>query len=58
MSAIPAFDEPLEIEIIEGEVVITGPDGLCASLTSEAARETSRRLAEAVARMKGAAGDG
>jgi hypothetical protein len=56
MSAIPAFDQPLEIEIIEGEVVITGPDGLCASLTSEAARESARRLAEALDRITRDAG--
>jgi hypothetical protein len=50
---IPAFDQPLEVSLEGGEVVITGPDGLCASLTPEAARESARRLATAVARLPG-----
>jgi hypothetical protein len=53
MSAVPAFDEALEISVEDGEVVITGPDGLCASLTAEAARESARRLAAALARLPG-----
>ena len=53
---MPAFDQPLEISIEDGEVVITGPDGLCASLTADAARESARRFATAVARLPG--GDG
>ncbi len=51
MGEIPAFDQPLEIEVIEGEVVINGPDGLCASLTLQAARESERRLRAALARI-------
>ena len=53
MTAIPVFDEPLEVSTEDGEVVITGPDGLCASLTPQAARESVRRLAEALARLGG-----
>ena len=49
--AIPAFDEPLEIALEDGEVVITGPDGLCASLTPQAARESARRLAKVLSRL-------
>jgi hypothetical protein len=51
MSAIPAFDQPLEISVEDGEVVISGPDGLCASLTAQAARESARRLARALSRL-------
>ena len=54
MPAIPAFDEPLEIALEEGEVVITGPDGLCASLTPEAARESLRRLSKALSHLPAA----
>ena len=42
-----AFDTPLEIETVEGEVVITGPNGLCASLTVSAAIESAHRLLKA-----------
>lgn len=40
------YEEPLEVEIYEGEVVITGPAGGFA-LTSEAAAQTAMRLAQA-----------
>jgi hypothetical protein len=50
---IPAYDEPLEIEVIEGEIVITGPDGFCGSLTPEAATESERRLRLALSRLAG-----
>ncbi len=39
-----AFDVPLEVTSVDGEVVITGPDGLCASLTLKAAITSARRL--------------
>jgi hypothetical protein len=51
MSAVPAFDQALEVSVEDGEVVITGPDGLCASLTAEAARESARRLTVALSRL-------
>jgi hypothetical protein len=51
MGAIPAFDQALEVSVEDGEVVITGPDGLCASLTAEAARESARRLADALSSL-------
>ena len=53
---MPAFDQPLEVSVEDGEVVITGPYRLCASLTPDAARESARRFAIAVARLPG--GDG
>lgn len=47
--ALSAYDEPLDVEICEGEVVVTAPRGAVAvSLTVEAAAETARRLEEAV----------
>jgi hypothetical protein len=57
MSAIQAFDQPLEVSVEDGEVVITGPDGLCASLTAQAARESARRLANALSRLPGGGGE-
>ena len=53
MTAIPVFDQPLEITVEDGEVVIMGPDVLCASLTADAARESARRLADALLRLPG-----
>jgi hypothetical protein len=44
---VPAFDVPFEVGVVDGEVVIMGPDGFCGSFTKEAARESSRRLAAA-----------
>jgi hypothetical protein len=40
-------DEPLEVEAIEGEVVVTGPDGAAVTLTAEAAIASARRLLRA-----------
>jgi hypothetical protein len=41
---VPAFDVSLEVELVDGEIVIMGPDGFCGSFTREAARESGRRL--------------
>lgn len=46
--ATKAIDRPLEVERVDGEVVITGPDGINGSLTVDAARETAKRLSEAL----------
>jgi hypothetical protein len=40
----PHFDTPLELERVDGEVVVTGPGGFCGSFTLEAARQSARRL--------------
>lgn len=40
----PPFEEPLEVTDSEGAVVITGPNGLSAALTPEAAAATAKRL--------------
>lgn len=42
-----AFDTPLEVKAVDGEIAITGPDGLCASLTQEAAIASAKRLLDA-----------
>ena len=39
-----AYSEAMTVRVIEGEVVILGPDGLSAALTPEAAEESARRL--------------
>lgn len=47
MKHLQAFDTPLEVTLIDGEVAITGPDGACLSLTREAAIASAKRLLEA-----------
>jgi hypothetical protein len=40
------FDEPSEVVVEDGEVVVHGPDNVDVKLTPEAAQETSDRLLE------------
>ena len=47
MSQQQAFSIPLEVTPVDGEVVITGPDGVAISLTPEAAITSAKRLLEA-----------
>ena len=42
---IPAFTEPMEVSVIDGEVVISGPQWLHASLDPAAAQTSADRLA-------------
>lgn len=42
------FDTPLNAQVVDGEVVITGPDGFNGSLTLDAAKATLERLQEAL----------
>ena len=44
------YEQPLDIDIHDGEVVILGPGPLGVALTAEAAAQTARRLAEAAGR--------
>lgn len=44
MSVHAALDTPLVVAPVEGDVVITGPDGLAASLTPQAAIASAERL--------------
>lgn len=43
----PPFDVPLEVQVVDGEVVLTGPNGLNGSFTARAAAESAVRLIEA-----------
>jgi hypothetical protein len=45
---IAPFDQALEVKIVDGEVVLSGPNGLNGSLTKAAARESARRLLAAL----------
>jgi len=42
------FDTPLDAKLVDGEVVITGPDGFNGALTLDAAKATLERLQEAL----------
>jgi hypothetical protein len=48
-----AFDTPLDVKAVQGEVAITGPGGLNASLTREAAIASAKRLLEAAGEASG-----
>lgn len=37
-------DQPSEVNAVDGEVQLDGPDGLAIAFTPEAAEETSQRL--------------
>jgi hypothetical protein len=41
---IDPFDEPLEVSVEDGEVVLSGPDGIAGSFTPRAAAESGKRL--------------
>lgn len=50
-----AFSQPLIVEVVDGEVVIRGPEGPTGvSLTPAAAAETAERLAAAARQAGGA----
>ena len=48
-----AFPQPMQVEAVDGEVVILGPDGLNGSMTPDAAEASGRRLLAAAAEARG-----
>ena len=57
MSSIPTFTTPMEVQMIDGEVVITGPDGMAAVFTPQAAVESAHRLLALAAEPQSRQGD-
>ena len=47
-----AFPQPMQVEAVDGEVVILGPDGLNGSMTPDAAEASARRLLAAAAQAR------
>ena len=47
------YDTPSDVEAEEGVVMVDGPDGVCVSLTPNAAVETSDRLLEGGMKAQG-----
>jgi hypothetical protein len=43
----------MEVQVVEGEVVVLGPDGVGLSLTPAAAEESGRRLIRAAQAARG-----
>lgn len=46
------YGTPGGVRLVEGEVVLLGPDGVAVSMTVEAAEETGRRLLAVVAQAR------
>jgi hypothetical protein len=53
MTSKELFDEPSEIQAIDGKVELDGPDGVDVALTPEAAEETADRMFRASAEAAG-----
>lgn len=47
MSVRGPFRDPMTVRVVDGEVVILGPDAIAVSITAEAAEESARRLTAA-----------
>ena len=47
------YDEPSEVDAVEGQVAVSGPDAVSVFLTPEAAEETSHRLLEGAMEARG-----
>lgn len=50
---IAPIDEAIVVTVVEGEVVLGGPNGFNGSMTPAAAKETARRIAAAVDEIEG-----
>ena len=53
MSTKELFDEPTEIQAVDGKVELDGPDGVDVAMTPEAAEETADRMFRASAEAAG-----
>ncbi|MBX9739270.1 MAG: hypothetical protein K2X62_04325 [Beijerinckiaceae bacterium] len=60
-SQLKAYEEPLVVSELNGEVVLTGPGAIAAALTPAAAEETARRMltaaGQALEKQAAAGGD-
>jgi len=41
---IPPFEQPFDVAVADGEIVLLGPEGFRASFTPAAARESAKRI--------------
>jgi hypothetical protein len=48
----PAYSEPMRVRIVDGEIVVLGPDGIAVSITVECAEESGRRLIAAAEQLR------
>jgi hypothetical protein len=51
--ANPVFNRPLEVAVVEGEIVVRGEAGFSGSFTPQAAAESGRRLTAAAEALLG-----
>lgn len=51
------FETPMTAQVVDGEVVVLGPNGVAISMTAEAARISGERLLEAARQVEGARAD-
>jgi hypothetical protein len=49
----PVYDEPSDVDAVDGVVLVSGPGGVVASFTPDAAADTSDRLLQAAAQAEG-----
>jgi len=47
------YDEPSDVQAVEGSVEVDGPDAVDVALTPDAAEETSERLLEGAFKARG-----
>lgn len=47
------FDEPSEVDAVEGSVTLEGPNAVDVAMTPEAAEETSERLTDRAVKARG-----
>jgi hypothetical protein len=51
------FETPMTAQVVDGEIVVLGPNGVAIALTPEAARISGERLLEAARRAETPQGD-